>query len=740
MMRRLRGPTGVLVLTLSLTSLVALVAWRMALERDRLRFENAVQAAGDRLSARLDIYVAMLRGAQGLFAASDGVTREEFASFVARLDLPGTYPGIQGIGFTERFLPHQQEALEARMRAQGVEAFRAWPEDDRQVRHAILFLEPLDRRNRAALGFDMSTEPTRREAMERARDSGRPAMSGRVTLVQEIEGPTQPGFLVYVPVYSGRGVPHSVQERREKLQGFVYAPFRAVDLFDRLFGSEESPRVAVAIFDGAPSADTLLFDERPDRGVHAPAFTTLQTLEVAGRSLSLVVESQRPLEAVGHVTQPAAVLGMGLVLSLVFYAASRGRMRERELAEQERRRAVTLSRLALAFNSELDEDRLVQRLTDEGTSLTGAAFGAYFHNLPDETGRYGLYALSGAPREAFEKMPPVRTTPIFAHTFHDKGTLRLDDVTRSPLFGKNPPYNGLPGGHLPVKSYLATTVKGRNGRVLGGLFFGHPEPGEFLPEHEPLVEGLAAQAAVALDNARLYREAQAAIALRDEFLSVASHELKTPLTPLTLRLEQLAGRAEAQAQLPGPEVSQLVLVIRRQVQRLSRLVTDLLDVSRITSGKLRVEREQVDLREVVREAVARVEPVIERTGGKISVQAPDPVVGQWDPARLEQVVVNLLDNALKYGDGKPVAVTVRADGGQAHLTVVDEGIGIPEDRVGRVFERFERAVSERNYGGLGLGLFIVREIVVAHGGEVTVDSLPGRGSRFEVTLPLLPLL
>jgi PAS domain S-box-containing protein len=409
-------------------------------------------------------------------------------------------------------------------------------------------------------------------------------------------------------------------------------------------------------------------------------------------------------------------------------------------AEKDKRTAEIYSRLGLAFASELDREKLVQRVTDEATELTGAAFGAFFQSLVNEKGEsYYLYTLSGVPREAFERFPMPRKTRIFAPTFEGKATLRLDDVTQSPDYGKNPPYHGMPEGHLPVRSYLAVPVKSRSGAILGGLFFGHPEPGRFLKEHEQLVEGLAAQAAVALDNSLLYLQAQRAISVRDEFLQVAAHELRTPITSLKLKVQSLLRAAGAEGPpLPMEKLRGRLEDVDRIVGKLSGLINELLDISRITAGNLRLTLEEVDLAALVREVALRFEAQAAQVHVPIHVLAHNPLVGRWDRLRLEQVVTNLLSNALKYGSGRPVHIDTQADGTHARLRVRDEGIGIAPEALSRIFGRFERAVSERHYGGLGLGLYITRQIVEALGGTVYVESTPGQGSTFTVELPLEP--
>ncbi|WP_051256425.1 PAS domain-containing sensor histidine kinase [Cystobacter fuscus] len=229
------------------------------------------------------------------------------------------------------------------------------------------------------------------------------------------------------------------------------------------------------------------------------------------------------------------------------------------------------------------------------------------------------------------------------------------------------------------------------------------------------------------------------IQMRDEFLSVASHELRTPLTPLSLLLQGFLRAASTQPDTPFTQlVTRGAEAGRRQIQRLVRLVGDLLDVSRISEGRLQPRREEMDLVALAQEVVSRFELQATTAGCQLLLHAPGPVVGWWDRLRLEQVVVNLVDNALKYGPGRPVCIRVDRLEDKAVLHVTDEGMGIPPEHQSRIFERFERAVSERHYGGLGLGLFISQQIVRAHGGRIRVESTPGVRTTFTAELPLEP--
>jgi PAS domain S-box-containing protein len=226
---------------------------------------------------------------------------------------------------------------------------------------------------------------------------------------------------------------------------------------------------------------------------------------------------------------------------------------------------------------------------------------------------------------------------------------------------------------------------------------------------------------------QLYVEAREAVQLRDEFLTVAAHELRTPLTSLRLQAQ-----VQARDTAGNPQ-----RIMARQVERLCRLVDQLLDVSRISSGRLQMQVAGADLRAVAQEVAMRLADEARANGCTISLLQGDPLVIDCDSSRMEQVITNLLSNAIKYGRGKPIEIAIDGDASHARLSVRDHGIGISLADQGRIFERFERAVSVREYGGLGIGLYISKQIVLAHGGTIRIASELGAGALFEVELPIV---
>ncbi|HUR41043.1 MAG TPA: ATP-binding protein [Verrucomicrobiae bacterium] len=423
---------------------------------------------------------------------------------------------------------------------------------------------------------------------------------------------------------------------------------------------------------------------------------------------------------------------------------------ERALQEESQSLEL-LNETGTKVGSRLDVQAIVQAVTDSATKLSGAEFGAFFYNVKDDKGdALMLYTLSGAPREAFAKFGHPRATPLFAPTFHGEGIIRSDDVAADPRYGHWAPHYGKPAGHLPVRSYLAVPVISRSGEVLGGLFFGHARPAMFTERAERLVRGVAAQAAVAIDNARLYEAAQRAAesersargaverlnSAKDEFLATLSHELRTPLSAIVGWAQVLRHGAGS-----PQDLQQAVEVIERNARAQAQLIDDLLDMSRISSGKVRLELQRIQPAGAVEAAVQSLEPAAIAKGVTLRTSldsAVGPVLG--DSGRLQQVVWNLLSNALKFTpEGGTVSVSLAQVGAHAEIAVTDDGAGITPEFIDHVFERFRQADSSttRRHGGLGLGLSIVKHLVELHGGTVTASSGgAGLGSTFKVHLPL----
>ena len=453
-----------------------------------------------------------------------------------------------------------------------------------------------------------------------------------------------------------------------------------------------------------------------------------------------------------------------------FYDISERRTAERMLAEQART-LETLNRTGAALAGELDLQRLVQRVTDAGVELTGAKFGAFFYNVLNEAGEsYMLYTLSGAPRSAFEGFGMPRATAIFQPTFKGEGVIRSDDILADPRYGRSEPHRGMPKGHLPVRSYLAVPVTSRSGEVIGGLFFGHEQPGLFTDRHEELVTGIAGQAAVAIDNARLFQTTQR-----------LNETLEARVIARTAELEQ-AQEALRQAQ-KMEAVGQLTGGIAHDFNNMLAVVIGSLDLlgRRLGTGDPRAKRYVDAAADGARRAASLTQRLL--AFSRQQPLQPEPIdanklvtgmshlirgslgsdvrletvlaAGGWrihaDPNQLENVLLNLAVNARDAmpGGGRLTIETQNAHidaryaagnpgvpaGQYVLVAVTDTGSGMPPEVIAKAFDPF---FTTKEVGkGTGLGLSQVYGFVKQSGGHVKIYSEPGQGTTVKVYLPRL---
>ena len=430
------------------------------------------------------------------------------------------------------------------------------------------------------------------------------------------------------------------------------------------------------------------------------------------------------------------------------------RSRVEESLRDETRILEMVNRTGQVLASTLDLNTVLQTVTDAGTELSGARVGACFYRSGDEGGPMRLHALTGVACEHIRHLGAPSTSGVFRPVFDGEGPMRCDDVTLDPR------HAGMPAGHLHVRSYLAMPVVSHSGKVLGGLFFGHPEPGMFTERTERIIAGVAAQAAVAMDNARLYECAQKSAIERDallqseraarvkaerlshtkdEFLAMLAHELRNPLAPISSSASLLSMQFANE-----PRICQTSSIISRQVRHMSRLIDDLLDVSRVTRGLVKLKLGLVDFRDVVAGALDQTRPLVLEKAHQVSVRLPDhPVVVKGDQTRLVQSVANILNNAAKYTQkAGSIALTLEAQDGAMRLQVRDNGSGMPAELVPNVFDLFTQGARTlaRSQGGLGLGLALVKKLVELHEGEVGAHSDGiGLGSTFTLSLPCVPV-
>jgi PAS domain S-box-containing protein len=689
MPRRQLGPPAaqallVFVFSLLVTgTLVAGVA--LGIERqDRLAFDYEVERTRDAIEQRIAVTANLLRGTAGLFEASHDVSATEFRRYIGTLQLPTRYPGILGIGFARWLEPSDVVGFEAEVRAQGQPDFHVWPAGARPAMSSIVYLEPLDRRNAAAIGFDMLTEPTRRAAMLAARGSGTLVASGKVTLVQEIDPAKQAGFLLYLPVYA-----YGDDDAPSRFLGFVYAPLRTGDLLAGTRGPGVS-RIDYTLYDGDRANAAALLRNTAQAGDPTGRLTAERHLSVGGRPWLVRFYSRPALDALSQRwlvpwLALAAFVASALLASLSWL---QGRARERAEA------AVVATREAVGT---LNRERAWL-----GATLTSIADGVIAVDADERITWMNPVAerLTGWTRNAAIGQPLA----VVADILRDDAAALRDG--QAMLRARD--------GSLHPVDHNRAPIRDAEGEASGAVVVMHDASDRHRTEAE------------LRDNDRR----------KDEFLAMLAHELRNPLAPISTAATLLR-----MPQLDAVRVEHASAVILRQVGHMTELVDDLLDVSRVTRGLVELEREVFDVREAVRAAAEQAYALIERQRHSLELDLGDtPLPVDGDRTRLMQVVANLLNNAAKYtAPGGHIRVEARGVGDDVRLRVSDDGIGMPPELLPRVFELFTQAerTPDRSEGGLGLGLALVKSIVALHHGRITAASAgPGMGAAFTVSLPL----
>jgi len=665
---------------------------------------------------------------------------------VNALALDSDYPGIQGVAFAARLAPEQVPTLERSVREEGFADFKVWPASDRQAESAIVYIEPLDAVNLRALGYDMSSNAVRRQAMQASRDSGKAVLTGPVTLVQDAGAAPRPAVLLYVPLYRHGAQVASTQARSHALLGWVYAPFRPGDLMASLDRGPE-PILAVRLLDAAPDGiDSLLYADPADRLAHTAGMTPVRVpIEFAGRRWQVEAYPSVGAASVLERRRPWEYLAGGLLISLLLFGVVWSMATTRDRAH-----ALARSMTGALRRSNEALDRRVAERTAELVSANErlralAEAGVVIGGLPDSFAR--LDHLAEQARRLVDC-----DCAVLASCASDGGQPILKSAGSLPEARRNeliaavgawprPDLPGLvpaPGGGPEV---LAVPIRVGNDRPRGHLYLVHEAGRHFSPEDLAIVRQLMLLAAAAVATAeaaeeerRARLEAEAANRSKDRFLAIVSHELRTPLHAILGWLGVVERRGDR-----GENLQRALAVIRRNAESQNTLIDDLLDLARVEQGKLQIDREPVDLAEVV-DAVCESQRHV-ATERQVALEASATrgsfVLG--DSLRLQQVVGNLLGNALKFTPaGGRIAVSLRREGARQVIEVSDDGQGIEPEMLGGLFEPFRQGdtTSRRRHGGLGLGLALVRHIVELHGGQVSAQSEgEGRGASFTVSLP-----
>jgi PAS domain S-box-containing protein len=652
------------------------------------------------LRDRLLTYEAVLRAGIGLFQSSENVTSEEWRTFVEQLQLAHSYPGLQGLGFARRTRAANREAS-------------GDPDRDHT---SIEMLEPMNARNRRALGFDMMSENVRRQAMERARDSGSAVLSGGVVLVQEITAEKQAGFLLYLPLYSGVTAPLTVEERRERLLGFVYCPFRAEDFLTTVL-KDLTRDVQLDILDGDPNADIELLFRRYVTGAPQTHDVVQRELDVLGHRWLLRVAPTPAFHASLSMALRGWVWAIGAtatsLLAILVWALARSRehlaarLAAEHLSGQRERYSLSVLENSLDAYVAIDADDRIIHWNRQAVAIFGWA----------ETEARGL--------RLADTIVPER------HRGAHLAALASFSSRPPKLVGRRVemPARRRDGAELTVElSIVATSLNNQP---------------VFVASMRDITEQLKQQRELAHLNATLEqrvgdrtselavanRELHTANAQLEAFAQNVSHDLRAPVRAIEGYARIVA--EEAGSKLGDAARGHLQAVLRN-ARKMQRLIDDMLKLAFI--GRQPMDKRMINLWALVLGVLGD----LDKPEGMVIHARPDELVDVFaDPNLLEHALRNLLSNAIKFSRGAAQpTITIGSDveDGERVFFVRDNGVGFDKQQAGRLFQVFHRLHRDQEFEGTGVGLTIVKNVIERHGGRVWAEAEIGKGATFCFTL------
>jgi len=690
---------------------------KQGVEADAVRqFAFTCDQVALKLQERLSAYALILRGGTALFAASVSVERQEWHTYVETLRAARSIPGVQGIGFALLIPPQQLARHIAAIRAEGFPEYTVRPPGERAVYTSIIYLEPFRDRNLRAFGFDMFSEPVRRAAMERARDTGEAALSGKVELVQETATDVQAGTLMYVPVYRNGAALATLEQRRAALIGWAYSPYRMKDMMLGILRNWENFDSKIAdlhIYDGSlVTPASLLFDSQPGRAQDPHSlFNQTRKIDFNGHSWLLAFDQSATSVGISYAPAWTALIGgfalsgllFGLMLSVIntrTNALCIAALLTEKIREHTEQLDAVFTLSPDGFIT-FDATRHIKAISPAITTMTGLDV-AELSGL-DETGFSERLASACLPEARFCGVAALRAR------------LQLGASTNS-----------------------TTDTVGKHAAGVGSMrrqLIEIEGPGKRVLE-----VGLRISRAETVSQILYFRDITHETEvdrLKSEFLSTAAHELRTPMASIFGFTELLMTK-----KFEETDRNDFLGTIYRQSELMISVINELLDLARIEARRGKdFTLARVDVRLLMHEIVTGFKTPQDRPSPQ-EPPANGPLWVRADRQKLTQAVSNVLSNAYKYSPGGGAVTIELSEASGDNVTpprigihIADQGIGMTPEQLARVCERFFRADTSGNIPGTGLGMSIVKEIVELHGGEVHIDSEIGKGTTVTLWLP-----
>ena len=690
-------------LVLAASLLLVYLYWRGAHEREMAAAQDAFTARADdaaaRLVRRLGNHELIARGGVSLSASVARPSRRQWQNYVEGLDLQQRYPDLTGLGFLVYATSLQLTELQQLLRESGEGMFSVWPHGRRAHYGPMLYLEPKTRENMAAIGYDMYADPVRRAAMDAARDTGRPAMSAPVRLVQDIDaGTAAPGVLLFLPVYRFGDRPDTVEARRMSLQGWVETSFRMKDFVETTLQGMPD-RVRLRVIDVTGGGETVLYADSTPYGSDPPAFQATSDLQAYGRDWRLEFASVPRAIVAARMTGLRTTLGVGVIASLLLFGIARVLARTQVRAERlAARMTESFSRSELRFRNALEYSAIGTALLDEEGRIADA--NAALEMVLRKPRKF----LVGSRLDAYfiDRATDAPHGEVYRSTrslMLDDGSLRQLQLTHAPM----------PGGE---DNDIVRQV-----------------------QVEDVTDRLRAEAQVLQLNRTLEARVEArtrelTIANQDleSFAYSVSHDLRAPLRAIegfSKLLDERRGDAL------GEEGRDHLARVRNAATRMGSLIESLLKMARL--GRSGIKPVPLDLSRMAGDIVAELRG--SEPGREVEVEIEPGLEATGDSSLVRNLLGNLLGNAWKFTAGRDGARIEFGRNDDGSFFVRDNGAGFPAEYADKLFRPFQRLHSQEQFAGDGVGLASVRRIVERHGGTIRADGVQGSGAAFTFTLP-----
>ncbi|WP_415395962.1 CHASE domain-containing protein [Sulfurimonas sp. CS5] len=657
------------------------------------KFKVSVNENMQRIEKQMSSYENVLRSGIGLFHASDKVTRQDWFDFTQTIKVKQKYPGIQGFGFTIMLAPDEITTLEKKMRAEGFPSFTLKPPGKREQYSSILYLEPLDKRNIQAIGYDMFSQVTRRTAMERARDTGEATISGKVTLVQEIDSDVQAGMLMYFPLYKKKFNTDNTQERKKALIGFVYGAFRMNDLMNKIKPNESISDFE--IYDSAEMSEKSLMYRSFEKSSHNAKYHTKKITKVSNHTWYVHFSSTQKFDTTNNEQYPLLLTLFWLSVYFILLFIILALIKSRHLLQSQ---AIELRKLS----------QVVEQ-SPNGIIITNV-------NNEIEYSNSSFSKITGYSKlEAIGK----NTDSLISDRTSTKTYNRIKDSIKRG------------------KSWYGEFISNRkNGpeHTLSIVSFPIIQDNGNKSNYVSIIEDITHEKELENELIRAKEVAEKANKAKSDFLANMSHEIRTPLNGILGLINLVLKSGLNQQQRDYLEKSII------SSKALLNVINDILDYSKIEAGKLNLENNIFELDSVISNIKDLFEYQANNKGLKININLKEHFILIGDPLCLTQILTNIVGNAIKFTDKGTIYIDVELTKEDDYymklkFTIKDSGIGMSEEVLNNLFMEFSQADNSitRKYGGTGLGLTISKQLINLMSGDIWVTSKKDEGSEFVFT-------